>query len=44
LIKALKNQIDSLEKGEKYSEDDYNIIASLKEELNQIESNYAKIK
>ncbi len=44
LIKALKNQIETLEKEEKYSEEDYTIIESLKDELNLIESNYARIR
>jgi glycosylphosphatidylinositol transamidase (GPIT) subunit GPI8 len=44
LIKALKNQIEELEKGEKYSEEDIEIIGSLKDELDQAESNYARIK
>jgi len=44
LIKALKNQIETLEKGEKYSEEDYDVITSFKEELSQVESNYLRIK
>lgn len=43
LIKALKNQIETLEKEEKYSEEDYTIIESLKDELKFTESNYARI-
>ncbi len=44
LIKAIRNQIETLEKEEKYSEEDYSIIVSLKDELSQVESNYARIK
>jgi hypothetical protein len=43
-IKALKNQIEELDKGEKYSEEDIEILTSLKEELNIVESNYERIR
>ena len=43
-IKALKNQIEELDKCEKYSEEDIDVIKSLKEELNVVESNYERIR
>lgn len=44
LIKAITNQINELQNGEKYCKEDYQIIDDLKEELETVESNYARLK
>ena len=44
MITALEKQLNELETGDKYSSDDVEVISSLKEELNEAQSNFNRLK